>query len=83
MSLQRRENDEQKIPFGALIEKIRDLEAAIKSLKENRDEESSSLETELKNTYEELFQKAQRKINDWKKGPIKKIRHVRINDLKL
>lgn len=76
-------DDESRIPFGALIEKIASLEAAYASTNENATEDRNRLRIELRNAYEELQQKAERKVNDWKKGPIVKEKHVTISDLKL
>lgn len=82
MNLQSRD-DESKIPFGALIEKIASLEAGLALLDQNASEEGRRIRSELKLAYEELQQKAQRKVSDWKKGPIIKERHIKISDLKL
>lgn len=82
MNLQPRD-DKSRMPFGALIEKIATLQAALALLDENAAEERSRLRTALKSAYEELQQKAQRKVSDWKKGPVIKERHVKISDLKL
>lgn len=82
MNLQSRD-DESKIPFGELIEKIAALEAELTTLSENAVEQRQHILGSLKLAYEELQQKAYKKVSDWKKGPIIKERHINLSDLKL
>lgn len=82
MNLQSRD-DGSRIPFGALIEKIAALETELATIAESEIKQRQDIRAALKTAYEELQQKAQKKVSDWKKGPIIKERHVNISDLKL
>lgn len=82
MNLQSRD-DESRIPFGELIERIAMLEADLAALPQNNAGKKARLQAALRSAYQELQQKAMRKVNDWKKGPIIKERHIKISDLVL
>ena len=71
------------IPFGNIILRIQELEAELQALDENREDRKAQIQSMLRAAYGELAQKATKKVANWKKGPIIKVRHVSIDELEL